>query len=516
MELDAHRCYRAVASRDARFDGRFFTAVKTTGVYCRPICPAPTPKRGNVRFFACAAAAEAAGYRPCRRCRPETSPGTPAWLGSSATVSRALRFVNEGALDASNGVEDLAARVGVGERQLRRLFREHLGTTPIAVAQTRRLHFARKLIDETRLPITQIAFHAGFTSIRRFNSAMQTCFGRTPSELRRLSESHDGSSRNGGVTLRLPYRTPYNWRGLLDYLRPRATPGVEVIGEDSYRRTIEIGETQGVIEIRPQERTNALALKLNVCGLQHLTQIVERTRHIFDLGADPLQIETQLAADPFLRPLLKRWHGLRVPGTWDFFELGVRAILGQQVSIKSATTMAGRLNRAFGTTLNGTGHRGLTHLFPRPEILREADLSKIGLTPARGQAINALAAAACDGRLDSNASKNPEEIAKRLRALPGIGEWTAQYVAMRALGEPDAFPAGDLGLRKALARYRETQEACALGTRAVRSRRTDAREKPTLSAREVERIAERWRPWRAYAAMLLWHSLAQDKRIGGR
>ncbi len=480
MRLDPELCYRALSTRDARFDGRFFTAVRSTGIYCRPICPARTPKRENCLFLPCAAAAQEAGFRPCLRCRPEASPGTPAWLGTSASVSRALRLIGEGALDRGS-VEALAERVGIGERQLRRLFLAHLGATPLAVAQTRRVLFAKKLIDETALPMVEVALASGFSSIRRFNDAIARTFGQNPTRLRRLRRGRaaaDGSE----ITLQLPFRPPYPWRALLGYLAVRATPGVEAVSGDAYWRSVRIGDVTGVVCVEPVRGANHLLARIRLDSTAPLIEAAERLRRVFDLGADPAAIAAQLGRDPRLRTRLTALPGLRVPGAWDGFELAVRAVLGQQVSVRGSTTLAGRLAEVHGEPL-ANGPPGVSRLFPRPETLARARLSGLGLTGSRAAAIRALARAVADGALRLDGSGDPQPTLEALRALPGIGEWTAQYVAMRALREPDAFPASDLGLRRALGGPSgPASEAAAL------------------------RRAEVWRPWRAYAAMWLWLS----------
>jgi AraC family transcriptional regulator of adaptative response / DNA-3-methyladenine glycosylase II len=485
-DLDPTRCYAALRSRDARFDGRFFVGVRTTGIFCRPVCPARTPKLANVRFFACAAAAQAEGFRPCKRCRPETSPGTPAWLGSSATVSRALRLIAEGGLDEAP-VDAFAARLGVGDRQLRRLFARHLGASPAEIARARRVHFARRLIDETRLPMTEVAFSSGFRSIRDFNFAVRGTFGRSPRELRRGRTPRAGvrgGEGEGELVVRLPYRPPLDYAGVLAFLRLRAIPGVEWVGDDRYRRTLAQDGAAGAIELRALDGEDQLEMRVCLPAYDGLIRIVERARCIFDLGADPLQISSALRRSPLLAARVRRAPGLRVPGAWDAFELAVRAVLGQQVSVKGATTLAGRLVRGFGRPVEGLGE-GLTHLFPAPEALAEADLARIGIPAARAETLRTLARAVAAGSLRLDAAQGLDEAVARLVAIPGIGAWTAHYVAMRALGEPDAFPASDLGLRRALAS----------GGIAP-------------STRELERLAEAWRPWRAYAAVALWTSPA--------
>ena len=486
ITLDPARCYAAVRSRDRRFDGRFFAGVVTTGVYCRPVCPVRPAKPENVRWFACAAAAEAAGFRPCRRCRPEASPGTPAWSGTSAVVARALRLIAAGALD-EGGVDGLADRLGLGARQLRRLFATHLGASPAEVARARRAHFARTLLDETDLPMAEVAFSAGFGSIRDFNHALRATFGRTPTALRRARGRRGPVANHGGVTVRLAFRPPLDWSGLLGFLAPRATPGVEAVADGVYRRTIAIGDGAGTIEVRAAAGEPHLLMRVRLARPERLLQVVARARRLFDLDADPVPIADHLAASPELTPLVARRPGLRVPGAWDAFELAVRAVLGQQVTVRGATTLAGRLVRAFGTPLD-RAEDGLTHLFPRPEALADADLAALGLPRARAATIRALAGAVASGEVVLDASRGLEDAVARLAAVPGIGAWTAHYIAMRALGEPDAFPAADLGLRRAL------------GNGAGR-----------LAPARVAERAEAWRPWRAYAVMHLWAGLAGEE-----
>jgi AraC family transcriptional regulator of adaptative response / DNA-3-methyladenine glycosylase II len=477
--LRPERCYRALVSRDSRFDGRFFVGVRTTGVYCRPICPARTPLRRNVRFFTCAAAAEEAGFRPCRRCRPETAPGTPAWVGSSATVTRALRLIASGSLD-SEGVDALAERLGVGARQVRRLFAEHLGASPLAVARTRRVHFARRLIDETELPMGQIALAAGFSSLRQFNHSIRGCFGRPPSALRSAARGKGLRATSGELTLRVSYRPPLDWRTLLGFLSLRAIPGVEQIDADAYERSFSLGGKPTRIRVSAPEGSQHLVVQLRAAGDAALMPVVDRVRHLFDLCADPHRIATDLGRDRTLARCIAALPGLRVPGAWDGYELAVRAILGQQVTVKGASTLAGRLVERWGVRLPQEGE-GPTHLFPRPEALAEADVASIGLPAARARCLRALSQAVASGELALEPGAALEETRAKLLSIPGVGDWTAQVIAMRALHDPDALPSGDLGLRRALGR----------------------RGSP-LDARSLARRAERWRPWRAYAALWLW------------
>jgi AraC family transcriptional regulator of adaptative response / DNA-3-methyladenine glycosylase II len=475
MVLDWQICSRARLTRDPRFDGKFFIGVAGSRVYCRSICPAPTAKEKNVRYFATAAAAAEAGFRPCLRCRPECSPGTPAWLGTSSTVSRALRLIDESGLE-DGGVETLAERLGVGSRHLRRLFLKHLGASPSAVAHTRRLHFAKKLIDETRLPMMQIAVASGFGCVRRFNASIRKVYHRTPTQIRRLARQTQGQPENQYL-FRLRFRPPYDWKGMLAFLAPRATPGVEAVESDRYLRSISLNGNQGYFEISLDEANNGIAARVQFGDPRSLFFITERIRAMFDLNADWTAIVQSLRTDPALARRIEADPGLRVPGCWNGFELTVRAILGQQVSVKGATTLAGRLVQALGQPLSATA--GITHLFPTPQILADSSFSGIGLTRARAETIQALARAVCDGQISFEAVADSSDLLARLCEIPGIGKWTAQYVAMRALGEPDAFPSSDLGLLRVL---------------------------NLSSARELERRAEAWRPWRAYAAMHLWNT----------
>jgi AraC family transcriptional regulator, regulatory protein of adaptative response / DNA-3-methyladenine glycosylase II len=473
MNLDWRICSRARLSRDARFDGKFFIGVVNSGVYCRSICPAPTAKEKNCRYFPTAAAAAEAGFRPCLRCRPECSPGTPAWAGTPSTVSRALRLIDEGGLE-DGGVEALSQRLGVGSRHLRRLFLRHLGATPNAVAQTRRLHFAKKLIDETHLPMCQVALASGFGCVRRFNDAIRRVYHRTPTEVRRLARQKSAPPENE-YFFRLRFRPPYDWTGMIAFLAPRATPGVEAVENGTYRRSISLNGQTGYFEVSPDPGGVALAARVQFGNPCALFYIVERIRAMFDLNADWAAIVAGLKSDPVLGPRVSAHPGMRVPGCWNGFELAVRAILGQQISVKAATTLAGRMAAAFGAPL--TAVNGLKLAFPSPERLADATLTRIGLPQLRADSIRALARAVCAGRLRFEAAVDSDAFLAKLCEVPGIGKWTAQYVAMRALGEPDAFPAGDLGLLRA----------------------TNLR-----NARELERRSEAWRPWRAYAAMYLW------------
>jgi AraC family transcriptional regulator, regulatory protein of adaptative response / DNA-3-methyladenine glycosylase II len=482
-------CERARLARDARFDGRFFIAVTSTGIYCRPICPARSPRAAHVRYYASAAEAADAGFRPCLRCRPEAAPGTPAWRGSSALVGRAVRLIGEGACADGGGIDALAARLGIGPRHLHRLFVQHVGAPPVAVVQTWRLGFAKRLLDETTLPVTQVALVSGFGSIRRFNDAFRAAYQRPPSQVRRRSAAASAAPRSSprrpgdrGEELRpyeltLAYRPPYDWKALLTFLAARATPGIEAVEGGAYRRTIVHRGAIGSIVVRPLP-THGLGVTIAFPDPAALPHIVARVRAMFDLAADPSAIASAFERDPLLGRLVRAHRGLRIPAAWDPFELAVRAIVGQQVTVRGATTLMGRLAKRLGASV-GDG----AWSFPAPELIAEASVADLGVTAARAHAIRTLARETAEGRLFV-AGRDSADVVRALVALPGIGDWTAQYIAMRGLGDPDAFPTGDLGLRIAASN----------GDR--------------ITARALSQLAERWRPWRAYAAMHLWQSLA--------
>ncbi len=482
---DAQTCEQARRSRDPRFDGLFFTAVHSTRIYCRPVCPAPWAKR--VRYYRSAAAAEADGYRPCLRCRPELSPADGAWRRGDAVLARALKLIDQGFL-SDQPLSALAERVNVGERQLRRLFVERIGASPIAVHGTRRLLFAKQLLTDTALPVTQIAMAAGFGSVRRFNAGFQAAYRMAPRELRKRPRA-DADAHADRLVLRLGYRPPYDFAAMLDFLRGRALPGVERVDADAYARVIagEDGAPAGWLRIAawPGDRgageMHALRLELDAAQAPRLLAIVGRLRRMFDLDADPDAIGAALGADPRLRPLLRQRPGLRIPSGWDGFEIAVRAILGQQVSVAAARTFAARIAQRFGQTLHAPFADGLTHLFPTPLQIADADLAEIGLTRARADAVRTVARAVLEGDVDFRVDRTLEDFVARWTALPGIGPWTAHYIALRAMGHPDAFPADDLVLQKALP---------ADGSR--------------LTATALTAHAERWRPWRAYAVLQLW------------
>lgn len=483
MHLDRQGCYRALLSRDPRFDGRFFTAVKSTGIYCRPICPARTPKLENILFFPGAAAAQASGFRPCLRCRPELAPELGTWGGSARSLSRAMALLSDGALDADT-VEHLARRVGVSERQLRRLFRRHLGAPPKTVAQARRVHLAKQLLTDTAMPMIEVSLAAGFGSRRRFNDTFHAIYGTPPSRLRRAT----GPAAGSGVTLELPFKPPYDWDSMLRFLAVRAIPRIEAVRDGCYLRSIALQGAHGWVVVRRAPGANALRATLHFAPVTAWPAIVQRLTRLFDLGADPEPIDRHLSADGNLAKWVAQRPGLRVPGAWDPFELATRAILGQQVSVAAARALAGRLATTCGTRIPVSSEpalAGLDHVFPTPRQVADVqDLScALGMPRARALSLHRLACAAQAGPQCLDGAGGSASPVDRLRELPGFGDWTAQYVAMRALHEPDAFPASDVGLQRASA---------------VAGRRPTA---PELLAR-----AEAWRPWRAYAALHLWTS----------
>ena len=473
-------CEQARLSRDARFDGLFFTAVTSTRIYCRPVCPAPPPKPANIRYYASAAAAEAAGFRPCLRCRPELAPGNASWHRGEHVVARALKLIDAGAL-SERPLAELATRVGVGARQLRRLFVAHLGAPPIDVHTTRRLLFAKQLLTETALPVTEVALASGFGSLRRFNAAFAAANRMPPRELRRQPRAAAAAT----LVLRLGYRPPYDFPALLAFLRTRALPGVERVDEHAYARVFGDADDAGWLRLSAAPGgDHALQLELHGARPAQLLPLVTRARRMFDLDADPRVIAATLGASAVLKPMLRRHPGQRLPGGWDGFEIAVRAVLGQQVSVAAARTLASRIVQRHGSVLALPLPDGLERLFPTPAQLADADLRELGVTTARAAAIRGIAQALLDGRVDFRVEQPLQEFVARWVALPGIGEWTAHYMAMRALSHPDAFPAADLILRRAAA--------------------GDGAE---LSTKALAALAEAWRPWRAYAVMHLWRSV---------
>ncbi len=475
-------CDRARASKDARFDGLFFTAVRSTGIYCRPVCPAPTPKRSNVSYYPTAAAAAAAGYRPCLRCRPELSPGTNCSGGEHA-VQRALAMIAEGALDDIS-IEALAQKVGLSGRHLRRVFIEHTGATPIAMHTTRRLLLAKQLLAETTLPMTQVAFAAGFKSLRRFNTVFSEGCGMPPTAIRRLRTIVP----KGALKLRLVYRPPLDFPLMLAFFAERIIPGIERVNVDSYERVMGPASASTWIRVSANQQKPELILEISDTDPRTIPGIVRRVRRLFDLDADLAAVHEILNQEPILAKAISKRPGLRVPGGWDGFEVAVRAVLGQQISLAGATTLAHRLVLTYGEPRTSS-LLDLDRVFPSPERLVDAPLEKIGLTKARAATLRSLAVAYIEKRIGFQAGQKLGEFVDGFTALPGIGPWTAQYVAMRALSHPDAFPAGDLVL----------QQVLGLSNRS--------------GLRKTESRSQSWRPWRAYAVLHLWH-LSGEKTQG--
>lgn len=457
------------------------SAVRTTGIYCVPECSArPHPR--NVELFATAAAAEAAGYRACLRCRPYRHEQALGAIGPEL-VCRAVQMVLDGALDEGRTEHDLGARLGVSARHLRRLFAEHLGASPDQLARSRRAHFARRLLDDTDLTIAEVAFASGFGSVRQLGRACTDVFGAAPTALRARRRASDRLAADGGLTLRLPFAGPLEWQEMLDYLAARAIPGVESVSGGTYRRTVRIDGDPGVIELSRDTTGRSLVLRVHLPHWEGLIHHAARARRIFGLDADVATAHAKLAGDPIAGPLVRAHPGLRAAGTWDPFEIGVRAIVGQQVSVKAANRAIGLLVASCGSPVPDLTAIRLTHVFPTPQALAAADLDDVGLTSARASAVRAFARAVAGGTLDLDPGTPLEDFVAAVVEVPGLGPWTAQYVALRT-GHADAFPAGDLGLRRALER--------ATGG--------------AVSAKEAERVAEPWRPYRALVAAQLWRS----------
>lgn len=483
MRIDARSCYQALAARDARFDGLFFVGVTTTGIYCRPVCPARTPRSDRCRYFPSAASAEEGGFRPCLRCRPELAPGSaPIDATSRLAHGIAARIQSSTAVD-ENSLADVAAELGVGSRQARRVLRRELGVSPVRLAQTHRLLLAKQLLSETNLPMTQVAYASGFRSVRRFNALFQEHYQLTPGDLRRTRRAQP---EDGGVRLALAYRPPLAWSAMLSFLRGRAIAGVEAVSAQEYARTAQICDCRGWLRVRNDVQRSALQVDLSMSLLPVLATVLGRLRNLFDLAARPDAIDSHLAGDAHLGQLVSSCPGLRVPGAFCGFELAWRAVLGQQVSVSGATTIAGRIAQRFGDPI-ATPVRELDRLTPTAERLAGAaatDWSRVGVIRSRGATIRELAAAMSGGTLRLDPTPAPDATIERLRAIRGIGAWTAEYVAMRALRWPDAFPESDLVLRRALNGDRDGKS----------------------------KLSEKWSPWRAYAAMHLWLAAASEAK----
>ena len=494
MDGDTSALYQALAARDSRFDGVFYVGVTSTGIYCRPVCTARTPKEANCKFFGSAEAAEKAAFRPCLRCRPELAPGN-APVDDAHRIAHLVAFrIEEGMLDNGEGLERIAASFGWSSRQIRRIVHNELGVSPMELVLTRRLLLAKQLLSETEMPITQIAFASGFSSVRRFNDAFSRRYGVAPTRMRRVAAgTSTRTASSSTLTLQLGYRAPFDWHGMMRFLRARALRGVEFVSDDAYSRTVRLGAHTGVVTVRQVAAKRVLSVELSHTLTPVLPALLTRLRGLFDLAARPDLISEQLKRDHLLSALVARNPGLRVPGAFDGFELAVRAILGQQVTVKGATTLAGRYVDAFGERLDpmvdalslaAQRQDNLTHLSPAAErvaAVSVADIASLGIVQMRARGIIAVAQEIVSGRLMLDAGVDPDATMKQLVALPGIGHWTAHYIAMRALRWPDAFPKEDMVLRKALG---------------------------GVTAARAEELSQQWRPWRSYATLHLWHGLA--------
>ncbi len=468
--FDVRALDRARISRDARFDGKFFIAVKTTGIYCRPICPSRTSNSRNVSYYQTAAAAAEAGFRPCLRCRPEAAPGTPAWMGTSAVVKKALRLIDEGVLDTAS-VDELASKLGLGSRHLRRLFLQHVGASPISFAQTRRLQFAKRLLDETNLPITQIALASGFGSLRRFNTAFLQTYGRAPRDLRK--HVNGANDPDDEVILKLAFRPPYDWKQVRDFLMVHHIPGVEQIDEQGYSRTLRTDNAFSIVTVKPLLNEDAFELRVSGAAPTSLFHISSAARRVFDTSADPALTMFALRTDPLLGACIAQRPGLRIPGAWVPFECAISAILREEGS-----NLMARFVERFGEKIPSHGS-SLTSLFPTPATIADGSFAGLGVSRSRINTVRNLARAVVNHCVDFNASS--ECVIESLTRVPGIDSSMAEYIALRALGEPDAFPSNDPVLRLAASN-------------------TDR----PLSAQQLEERSEAWRPWRGYAALHLW------------
>jgi AraC family transcriptional regulator of adaptative response / DNA-3-methyladenine glycosylase II len=490
--IDAASAYRAMLSHDARFDGVFFVGVTSTGIYCRPICRVKTPQRKNCRFFPTAEMAEKARFRPCLRCRPELAPGLAPVDHAHRVAQLIVHRIDEGLVGDESGLEAIAARFGIGSRQLRRIAQQELGVSPIELKQTRRLLLAKQLLTETRLPVTEIAFASGFSSLRRFNAAFSSQYRMPPTRLRKRVAEHGPELPAADTsTLQLSYRPPYDWEGILAFLGARMMQGVEFVTGDSYARTVRLGRHTGWVRVTHYPEKHALQVSFTHSLTPVLPSLLGRLRHLFDLSARPDLIGAHLRKDPRLNKGVARNPGLRVPGAFDGFELAVRAILGQQITVKAATTLAGRWAGAFGEEIK-TPFPGLSRLSPLADAVarvQPGDLAQLGLVRARAASILGLARAFRAGSLQLETGADPEAAIRQLVALPGIGQWTAHYIAMRALRWPDAFPKEDIAVRNCLG---------------------------GVSAKQAEAMSQAWRPWRSYAVVHLWKSPARPSRRVGR
>lgn len=490
MFTDTEACYRAVKSKDRRFDGVFYTAVHTTGIYCRPSCPARTPALKNVSFFPTAAAAQHAGFRACKRCLPDATPGSPDWDVAADVAGRAMRLIADGVVDR-DGVEGLATRLGYTSRHLGRVLGSELGAGPLALARARRAQTARILVETTAMTFADIAFAAGFSSVRQFNDTVREVYAASPSDLR--GRRTPTASPVGEISMKLAVRTPFAGRALLEFLALRAVAGVETCGEDWYARGLALPRGPGTVHLRLRDEPDSgsiaqVTATFRLTDLRDTSAAVERVRRLLDADCDPVAVADQLSDDPVIGASVRACPGLRVPGQVDGDEIAVRAVLGQQVSVAAARTAAGRLAATHGVSLPADlAEHGLTHLFPTADELAAIDPETLPMPRARGHALTGMCRALADGTVRLDRGGDRGDVRRALLALPGIGPWTADYVAMRALGDPDVFLPTDVGVRHALAN---------LG----------------LDPREATDLAETWRPWRSYALMHLWRCTAPDEK----
>jgi AraC family transcriptional regulator, regulatory protein of adaptative response / DNA-3-methyladenine glycosylase II len=477
---DFETCYRFMRSRDPRYDGYFFVGVLSTGIYCRPSCPARLPKRRNIRLFPSAAAAQESGLRACKRCDPDVAPGSPNWNRRADVAGRAFRLIADGVVDR-DGVSGLARQLGYSERQLQRILSAEVGAGPVSLARAQRAQSARLLVESTGISLGEVALAAGFGSVRQFNDTIRSVYARTPTELRRRVRRRAGNGTGGTIDLKLACREPFDAESLIRFLGARAVPGVEEVEAGTYRRSLSLDRGAGVVELQPLP--SGVRCRLRLDDLRDLTAAVARCRRLLDLDADPLSVAAQLEGDPVIGGLVRERPGLRVPACVDGFELVSRAVIGQQVSVAAAKTVAGRMVERFGEPLTEPVS-AVTHRFPTPAALVEADPGSLSMPGARSEALRALARRLVAGDLSLGAGADRTAAETGLLAVPGIGPWTASYIAMRALGDPDAYPLGDVGLRRALERLGHG------GDRAAEAG-----------------LAEAWRPWRSYAVIHLWRSL---------
>lgn len=479
--VEGDAAYRALTSRDARFDGVFFVGVTSTGIYCRPVCPVKPPQQKNCRFFKTAEAAEKSGFRPCLRCRPELAPGNAPVDNAHRIASLMAHRIEEGLVDEEVGLEEIAAEFELSSRQLRRIVQQELGVSPIELLQTRRLLLAKQLLTETKLPVTEVAFASGFSSLRRFNDAFQSQYRMPPTRLRKEVSGDSAQTKFEGTTnLQLTYRPPFDWGHILAFLNGRLIRDVEFVTSDAYLRTVRIGKYSGWIKVTHAPAKRALNVEIAHALTPALPALLGRLRHVFDLSARPDLIAQHLAKDPTLRDEVTKNPGIRVPGAFDSFEMVVRAILGQQITVKAATTIAGRFAEAFGKKIE-TPFPELTRLSPLAERVAKAsvdDVAKLGIVSARAKTIIALAQAFASGELRLDANAVPETAIAKLVDFPGIGQWTAHYIAMRGLRWPDAFPKEDIAVRSNLG---------------------------GVSAKRAEELSQAWRPWRSYAVIHIWN-----------